>query len=111
MRPFLLWFPLLLAGLLTACHSTGTGHGSQRLPPLLPTGAAGISEEDSKHGRELYIAKCAKCHEYYHPSDYSKNDWNIWMQKMARKAKLKPEETDLVSRYLEAVRLFETAKP
>jgi hypothetical protein len=53
---------------------------------------------------ELYVAKCAKCHKFYHPADYSQKEWDMWMHKMSRKSKLKPAQEELLARYLGAFR-------
>jgi len=52
-------------------------------------------------GRKLYVGKCAKCHKLYDPAKYSDQQWQVWMDKMSRKAKLQPEQKELLSRYIE----------
>jgi len=54
-------------------------------------------------GHKLYVAKCAKCHKFYDPANYSDYEWKIWMRKMSKKAKLKPEQQAAVSEYVEKV--------
>jgi len=49
------------------------------------------------------VAKCAKCHKFYDPANYSDQDWKIWMGKMSKKAKLKPDQEAAVSHYIERV--------
>src|SRR5438552_1661968 len=61
------------------------------LPPGEPTVA-----------RKLYIAKCARCHKFYDPAEYSGEKWQMWMGKMSKKAKLKPEQQEMLSRYIES---------
>jgi mono/diheme cytochrome c family protein len=51
-------------------------------------------------GQKLYVAKCAKCHKFYDPAKYSDADWQMWMTKMSKKAKLKPEQQEELSRYI-----------
>jgi hypothetical protein len=51
-------------------------------------------------GHKLYVAKCAKCHKFYDPARYSEADWQMWMTKMSKKAKLKPEQQAELSRYI-----------
>jgi len=63
-----------------------------------------LSASELAAARKLSAVKCAKCHKFYEPADYSKDDWAEWMEKMRRKAKLKPEQFDLLSRYLEDAR-------
>ena len=55
-------------------------------------------------GQKLYVVKCARCHKFYNPANYSDAKWREWMDKMSRKAKLKPEQKETLSEYLEAFR-------
>jgi|GEM_PF-2419550 len=66
--------------------------------------AADLSEKELKEAKKIYLSKCAKCHEFYPPADYSKTEWDRWMVKMRKKSKLKPEQFDLVERYTETLR-------
>jgi mono/diheme cytochrome c family protein len=68
--------------------------------------AAGTELSRSEIGaaKRLYNAKCAKCHKFYDPAAYEPAEWERWMQAMGRKSKLKPEQYDLLSRYLETFR-------
>ena len=54
--------------------------------------------------QKLYVAKCAKCHKFYEPMNYSEADWGKWMEKMSVKSKLKGEQAGLLARYLDAYR-------
>lgn len=54
--------------------------------------------------QQLYEVKCAKCHKFYNPADYSQQDWDMWMRKMSKKAKLNPDQKDLLSHYLATFR-------
>ena len=58
----------------------------------------------------LYVAKCAKCHQFYHPAHYPEGDWTSWMKKMSRKSKLQPDQEELLSRYLGAFRFIEPSE-
>ena len=71
-----------------------TGCESPRTSP-----AAALPEHVA--GRRLYVAKCAKCHKLYNPTDYSDHEWKGWFEKMGRKAKLRPVQQDLVAAYVE----------
>jgi hypothetical protein len=66
-----------------------------------PASATDSSGDPTRAARKLYIAKCAKCHKFYDPAKYSDAEWAMWMEKMGRKAKLKPEQQQMVSRYIE----------
>ena len=98
---------ILTAGLVASCQTSSPGHAGSATPPVLdPSSArgAGLSEQDVAGGNALYITKCARCHKFYHPADYSDVDWQNWMTKMSRKAKLDPDQDQLLRRYLGAFR-------
>ena len=69
-----------------------------------PAPASELSADQTKSAQRLYQVKCAKCHKFYNPTDYTGPDWQSWMQKMAKKSKLKPAQAQLLSRYLDTLR-------
>lgn len=70
-----------------------------------PAGAADVSGANPlAAGRKLYVAKCARCHKLYDPNKYSDAAWDKWMGKMTLKAKLKPDQADLISQYVATLR-------
>ena len=81
------------------------------LAGVLPAGAADLSAAQTRAAQELYEIKCAKCHKFYNPADYSQPDWDLWMKKMSKKAKLKPAQTELLSKYLQGFREKTTKAP
>lgn len=85
------WFSWCWLPVLVGCADpTGTGFpsSSQPLPP----------------GQRLYLEKCASCHRFYHPARYTEEQWRSWMDRMAAKAKLTPEQKATVEEYLEQFR-------
>jgi Dihaem cytochrome c. len=74
----------------------GFGAGGCAAPAM----AKDSPSSDKRAGQKLYVAKCAKCHKFYDPAKYSEADWQIWMTKMSKKAKLKPEQEEILSRYI-----------
>jgi hypothetical protein len=97
----------VLAIALAGCQSPPGGRaGSDSIPQLdaNSAAAAGLSSQDLSNAAGLYTIKCAKCHQFYDPAKYSQQEWDSWMRKMSRKAKLKPPEQELLSRYLGAYR-------
>ncbi len=52
-------------------------------------------------GKKLYQNRCAKCHKMYNPAKYSDAQWELWMGKMEKKAKLRPEEKENLLKYVE----------
>ena len=59
--------------------------------------------------RKIYVVKCAKCHRFYEPNDYSEADWRRWMTSMSEKSKLKPAQSELLGRFLDAYRAGQVA--
>ena len=82
------FLPLASAGLLL----TGCAGPDKATEP----GPGGIPD-----GRKLYVAKCAKCHKFYDPAKYSENEWQLWMAKMSKKAKLNPEQEAILAQYID----------
>ncbi|HEY2952879.1 MAG TPA: hypothetical protein VGK40_09865 [Verrucomicrobiae bacterium] len=72
---------------------------------LCPVAAASeLPSRELQAAQKLYIAKCAKCHKFYDPHSYGAADWDLWMEKMRQKARLKPEQFKALSAYLATVR-------
>jgi hypothetical protein len=89
-----------LVVLLAGCSSPGGNPYGAPPPPAPGDGALSLSEPEIASARKLYVAKCAKCHKFHNPAKYTDEEWRTWMRKMSRKAKLKPEQDELLSRYL-----------
>ncbi|MBI5387974.1 MAG: hypothetical protein HZA90_25200 [Verrucomicrobia bacterium] len=73
--------------------------------------APDLSEKEQTAARKLYVAKCAKCHRFYEPTNYTEPNWQAWMGKMSRKSKLKPEQENLLTRFLNAYRAGQVSAP
>jgi cytochrome c5 len=65
-----------------------------------PSSADELTPKEAAAGRKVYVAKCAKCHKFHEPKDYSEADWGRWLEKMGRKSKLNAEQKNLLERYL-----------
>jgi hypothetical protein len=63
-----------------------------------------LTDEQVMAARTLYVGKCTSCHKFYPPAKYSDAEWNSWMRKMSRKAKLKPNEEESLRNYLSLFR-------
>ena len=61
-----------------------------------------FSSVQIKDARKLYLSKCAKCHKLHDPAKYTDEKWDEWLGKMEKKSKLKPEQADLLARYIAA---------
>jgi hypothetical protein len=66
--------------------------------------AGDLTELETKKAKKLYVAKCAKCHKLYEPGNYTDAEWQSWMAKMIRKARLKPDQVKLLTQYLDEIR-------
>jgi len=66
-----------------------------------PASATDTPGDPGSAGRKLYVAKCAKCHKFYDPAKYTDAEWAMWMEKMGKKAKLKPDQKEMLARYIE----------
>ena len=60
--------------------------------------AATLAELQS--GREVYTNHCGKCHKIPKPQAFNEQQWTKVLEKMAPKAKLTKEQTDLVYKYV-----------
>ncbi len=90
---------------VTGCAGSRQPNAAAAPPPLPPGGGAPLlTNEQIAAARKLYIAKCTACHKYYPPADYSATDWETWMRKMSRKARLKPPEDQTLREYLSLYR-------
>jgi len=65
---------------------------------------AGLSPAELRKAQKLEKRKCYRCHKPYDPRDYPSEDWDVWMGKMSRKARLKGRDEDLLRRYFDARR-------
>jgi len=72
--------------------------------PLRDATADEFAAIDTTAARRLYRTKCLRCHKEYNPANYSDAAWRDWMDRMSRKAKLKPDQKELLTRYLDDVR-------
>ena len=93
-----------LAGCQSSAHGGRTAGGSVPHLDASSANAAGLLVQEVSDATKLYVAKCARCHKFYNPAEYSDAEWHSWMTKMSRKARLKPDQQELLSRYLEAFR-------
>jgi hypothetical protein len=74
------------------------------LAGILLARASDLTRKELRAAQDLNELKCAKCHKLYNPADYSQEEWDVWMKKMARKSKLKKAQEELLTRYLQTLR-------
>lgn len=98
---------IAVAVAFAACQGPAHGGGDKGTVPVLDpaaASAAGLSPQEVSDGARLCTAKCVRCHKFYSPAAYSESDWQRWMRKMSKKAKLDPAQEKLLTRYLGAFR-------
>jgi len=93
-----------LLALLAECNSPENNPYDTPPPPSPGSGGPLLSDQEIAVARKLYVAKCAKCHKFHNPAKYADEEWRTWMRKMSRKSKLKPDQNELLSRYLATFR-------
>jgi len=104
------WFILLTVSVTSVIGAgapageLASKRGSNSAPVLDADAAAnaGLSPKETQDARKLYTTKCMRCHKSYDPSGYSQPQWESWMTKMRKKARLAVEQDALLTRYLEA---------
>ena len=62
-------------------------------------GAGLLTPADLKKAEKLDRKKCWRCHKPYDTRQYDDAEWAEWMDKMSRKARLKPADEALLRRY------------
>lgn len=88
---FLALFALTLVGCASSLY----------LPTQSDAVAHNTSLEKLKQGRELYLNRCASCHNLYLPQAYTAGEWKPILEKMQKPAKIDDSEKELISQYLE----------
>jgi hypothetical protein len=93
-------------GLAIAFVSCATRPNPSAAPPPIPPGGGApfVTDDEAAAARTLFVAKCTQCHKYHDPAKYNTREWNDWFTKMSKKAKLKSDQKELLSRYLEVFR-------
>ena len=90
------------------CQNPNRSAHAKRIPTLpasaRPENTTGLSVDEVNKGAKLFVGKCARCHPLYDPRPYTNTEFNHWMMKMGKEARLKPAQEDLLERYLGAFR-------
>jgi hypothetical protein len=60
----------------------------------------GTTVPDLERARELYVARCSRCHALHVPEQYPAAAWPQLIARMAPKAKLSVEERSEITRFL-----------
>jgi len=67
----------------------------------------GVELADLEHGRELYLGKCASCHQLHEPSLFAPDAWPDKVHSMQREGRVHLSDADALDmiRYLRAASL------
>ncbi len=95
MKLFFIWFAILLAGCISSIPIVSEIDVSKAQVQW-----SGVTLEQLRSDRELYIIKCSGCHSLYKPDQYSDAEWNSILPKMNIKSKLNSVESEQIKRYL-----------
>jgi cytochrome c5 len=90
--------PLLIALLFVASVACTTQIFAPTEANVNKVETASLAE--LQQGHDLFQNKCGKCHKLPKPGKHSKEEWTKILVKMAPKAKLTTEQSDLVYKYV-----------
>lgn len=68
-------------------------------PKISAEAAAAVTIEQKG---ALYAASCVRCHKLVSPAKFTKEEWVGWLDKMAPKAKITPEQKSQIYDYVSA---------
>ncbi len=77
---------------LTAC--------SPKTSTVEPAVEMNFPDETVASGYELYTNECGRCHKLKTVDNYSREDWNGILPRMAKKAKLEGEQEQTIDAYI-----------
>lgn len=69
-----------------------------------------LTDKEKSAAKRIYDTRCVKCHVKRWPVDYPPEEWQLWMKKMSRKAKLTPDEQKLMAHYFDSLRTEPVSK-
>jgi hypothetical protein len=102
--------PVLVAAGCATSSSPSSSNSNANVPEAHPrviaarVQASGWEQKETHRASALYALKCGRCHKFYDPAAYSADDWDLWMHKMSKKAKLEPAQEKILADYLAAAR-------
>lgn len=91
MRKFLVLLSILF--IVFACsHKTAS--------TIEKTSSTTVTHEQYLEGKMVFEANCQKCHKLRKPESHTVKQWVKWLDKMAPKAKLSPEQKQQVFNFV-----------
>jgi mono/diheme cytochrome c family protein len=102
---------LLAAGVASGCQSFPYLVGLKRVPveqaapPVSRLNSLGARTSELEAGRAIYTGQCAHCHNPMPIQEFATDDWTgEIIPRMAKKAKLTPDEMKLLVAYVVAAK-------
>jgi mono/diheme cytochrome c family protein len=92
------------AGCATPRTAPAPGAISPDAVEMAKTRWPGASAQTLEEGRGIFLSSCNKCHGYPDRSAYADEKWPGIIERMGKKAKLSPEQAQLVLRFIQATR-------
>lgn len=93
----------ILSLIIFACsHKTTTVTKTETTEPSPKVSAEAAASVTLAQKGELYAASCVRCHKLVEPSKFTKEEWVGWLDKMAPKAKITPEQKAQIYDYVSA---------
>jgi len=91
--------------LVAGCQTSSSFAPAMVDARVVRAGAVGHADEKTlKAGRDLFTSRCIECHTLPPISRYFASAWPSLVDKMARRADLKPYERNAIVAYIVAVR-------
>jgi len=88
--------------LLVSCETTSLAP-PHVTPQMAKTGRGQVDMATLEHGRKLFVSRCIECHTLPPVASRTAEKWPHTVDRMAKRASLKPAERDAMVAYLQAV--------
>ena len=100
---------LILAGTVLVLVACCTKQSMAEAPPPPPPPSKEVSAKDLvfgdtalAEGKQLYDNNCAKCHKWYEPKQFSKEEWKPILVRMQKKAKLDDMQMASITNFIDS---------
>ena len=72
-------------------------------PPPAETVMTRSIDVKADQGKVVFTQKCGKCHALKNPADFTADQWDSILKRMAPNARLTPDETEQVAAYVRSM--------